>query len=134
MRLSTFLTALVAALATAAPAPAAVDESILDLLHDLPAAGPVLHKRYAYTFLFDNGVIYANPTEPKLLAKVTTRCYVPTQDLLLLFTDGQKCAGSLVTVPAWFFCNYVNRGRFFSYAAAFWDETITDDILFLACR
>ncbi len=40
MRLSTFATALFAALAIAAPAPATVDESILDLLHDLPAGGP----------------------------------------------------------------------------------------------
>lgn len=92
--------ALFAALATAAPAPATVDESILDYLHDMPAGGPTLHKRYAYTFLFNNGYIYANPTDPNLLAKVTTRCYAQSKDLLLLFTDGQQCKGSLVPVAA----------------------------------
>ena len=100
MHLSTFATALFAALAIAAPAPATVDESILDLLHDLPAGGPTLHKRYAYIFLFKDGTIYANPTDPNLLAKVTTRCYAPSKDLLLLFTDGRQCAGTLVPVAA----------------------------------
>lgn len=99
MRLSTFATALFAALATAAPAPAAVDESILDLLRDLPAGG-TLHKRYAYTFLFYNGSIYANPTDANLLAKVTARCYSSSKDILLLFTDGKPCPGSLVPVAA----------------------------------
>lgn len=100
MRLSTFATALFAALATTAPAPVAIDKSIRDLLRDLPAGGPTLHKRYAYTFLFINGAIYANPTDPNLLAKVTNRCYVPAQDLLLLFTNGQQCTGPLVPVAA----------------------------------
>lgn len=100
MRFSIFTTALFAALAMAAPAPATLDEAILNLLHDMPAGGPTLHKRYAYTFLFRDGTIYANPTDPNLLAKVTTRCYAASKDLLLLFTDGKPCPGSLVPVAA----------------------------------
>lgn len=104
MRFSIFTTALFAALAMAAPAPApapaTLDESILDLLHDMPAGGPTLHKRYAYTFLFKDGTIYANPTDQNLLAKVTTRCYVASKDLLLLYTDGKPCQGNLVPVAA----------------------------------
>ncbi|MCJ1346180.1 hypothetical protein MMC31_004394, partial [Peltigera leucophlebia] len=91
MHLSTIVTALFAALAMAAPAPAAIDESIPDLLHDLPVGGPALHKRYVYTFLFDNGYVTTNPTDPKLLAKVTTRCYSRTKDILILYTNGQPC-------------------------------------------
>lgn len=110
MRLATFATALFAAaaagltMASPTPAPAAtVDESILDLFMQAAGAGdggPTLHKRYAYTFLFKDGTIYANPTDPNLLAKVTTRCYAPSKDLLLLFTDGQQCKGNLVPVAA----------------------------------
>lgn len=100
MRLSTFATALFAALATAAPVPATVDKSILDLLHELPAGGPTLHKRYAMTVLLDKGYIYSNPTDPNLLAKVTTRCYSASKDLLVLYTDGTLCMGNLVPVAA----------------------------------
>lgn len=100
MHLSTFATALFAVLATAAPAPATVDKSILDFLHELPADGPTLHKRYAISFLIYNGSIYANPTDPNLLAKVTTRCYSASKDLLVLYTDGTQCADNLVPVAA----------------------------------
>lgn len=129
MRLSTFATALFAALASAAPAPATVDESILDLLHELPAGGPTLHKRYARSFLIDNGYIYANPTDPKLLAKVTTRCYSASKDLLVLYTDGTLCAGNLVPVAAWFLCMSVDGDLFF-VQPLFLRNTIADDILF----
>lgn len=130
MRLSTFATALFAALATTAPAPVAIDKSILDLLRDLPAGGPTLHKRYAYTFLFIDGAIYANPTDPNLLAKVTNRCYVPAQDLLLLFTNGQQCTGPLVPVAAWFFGMSIEGGFFLVQPLFFcWWTPIADDIL-----
>lgn len=132
MRLSTFATALFAALATTAPAPVAVDESILNFLRDLPAGGPTLHKRYAYTFLFINGAIYANPTDTNLLAKVTTRCYVPAQDLLLLFTNGQKCRGPLVPAAAWFFGMSIDGAFFLVQPLFFVDEYQSLMILYLA--
>lgn len=85
MRLVYLSLALFAAFAIAAPT-------------GIPDSSHALAKR-SKTFLFRNGYIYANPTDPNLLRKVTRKCYVPSEDVVLLFTDATKCTGSTIEQP-----------------------------------
>lgn len=99
MRLSSIALALFATLAATAPAPASVaDDWISEYLLNLTADQP-LEKRVQHTFLFTQGYIYADTTDRKLLRKVTHKCYSPSKDILLLFTTGSKCPGTLVELP-----------------------------------